>query len=337
MIFSVFQLLLALIVILAAAEFFTNALEHLGQRLQISQGVTGSLFAAVGTALPETVVPLLAIASATPGKTLHEEIGVGAILGAPLMLSTLSIFLMGLFVLRKRGLQGLIRPEPQGFKRDIGFFLVAFIIAALAMFIPHGNSALRTLFSLTLVILYFIYVAMTFRASHGLVNDGEVTQAEYPLLLTRTGCAVNGWSITVQLLLGTGIVIGGAFWFIHGVVEVSAWTGVSVLLMSLIIIPIATELPEKVNSILWIRRGKDTLAVGNITGALVFQGTILPAMGIMLIPWSPREEVLTSVMVTLVAATWLWLASVRKKIPLWWLLPNGLLYVVHLAITFYPR
>ena len=77
-----------LLVILIASELFTNALEHLGDKLGISEGVTGSLFAAVGTALPETMVPLLALLSGTANVSVNEEIGVGAILGAPLMLST---------------------------------------------------------------------------------------------------------------------------------------------------------------------------------------------------------------------------------------------------------
>jgi len=41
-----------------------------------------------------------------------------------------------------------------------------------------------------------------------------------------------------------------------------------------------------VNSFLWLRRGKDTLAFANITGAMVFQGTLLPALGILLTPWA---------------------------------------------------
>jgi cation:H+ antiporter len=46
------ELALMLAIILIASELFTNALEHLGERLGISEGVTGSIFAAVGTALP---------------------------------------------------------------------------------------------------------------------------------------------------------------------------------------------------------------------------------------------------------------------------------------------
>ena len=45
------------------------------------------------------------------------------------------------------------------------------------------------------------------------------------------------------------------------------------------------------NSILWIRKGKDTLAIANITGAMVFQGLLLPVMGIALTDWQlPWEK-----------------------------------------------
>jgi cation:H+ antiporter len=81
--------------------------------------------------------------------------------------------------------------------------------------------------------------------------------------------------------------------------------GVSVLVLSLLLIPVATELPEKVNSLLWAGRGKDTLAVGNLTGALVFQGSLLPALGLWLTPWQPSREVLSAAFVTLIATTWL--------------------------------
>lgn len=106
------ELFLMLIVILIAAEVFTNALEHLGEKLGISEGVTGSLFAAVGTALPETSVPLLALLAGTSDAHVNEEIGVGAILGAPLMLSTLSISLLAFAVLKTEKCMGIsIRKE----------------------------------------------------------------------------------------------------------------------------------------------------------------------------------------------------------------------------------
>jgi cation:H+ antiporter len=327
------QLALMLVIILVAAEVFTNALEHLGERLKISEGVTGSLFAAVGTALPETMVPLLALAGGTPNESVNEEIGVGAILGAPLMLATLTTFLMTLAIVRARGLRGSVVPERTGFVRDMNYFLFAFSLAAAAMFVPHDHWYVRSLFSVGLVGTYVLYVVMTFRASEKLVESGHGTEAPDTMFLSRLRIPTNLLTIIVQLAIGTALLIGGAKGFIDGVQGVSSALGVSALLLSLIIIPIATELPEKVNSILWIRRKKDTLAFGNITGAMVFQGTLLPAIGIMLTPWEPRVEVLSGVIITLVAAAWLRLSARSGGLAVRALLVNGVLYVSYLFVT----
>ena len=70
-------LLISLVVILIGAETFTNALEHFGERLRISEGVTGSVFAAVGTALPETMVPIVAVLAASGDLSVRHDVGVG--------------------------------------------------------------------------------------------------------------------------------------------------------------------------------------------------------------------------------------------------------------------
>lgn len=327
------QLILMLLLILVAAEVFTNALEHLGHKLKISEGVTGSLFAAVGTALPETLVPLLALFAGTANINTNEEIGVGAILGAPLMLSTLSTSLMALAIAKRRGLRGHVQPERTGFHRDLHFFLFAFSLAALAMFIPREARFVRVGLSALLVLTYFIYILLTLRASEKLVQDGHGTEAEDKMLLAHLGVPTNFATILLQLCAGLALLIAGAKGFIGGIEGVSHLLGISALLLSLLIIPIATELPEKVNSILWVRRGKDTLAFGNITGAMVFQGTLLPAIGIMLTPWQPRIEVLSGVLITLLAAGWLRLHSRQHGLPVWALLVNGGFYATYLTIT----
>ncbi|ACT49117.1 sodium:calcium antiporter [Methylotenera mobilis] len=327
------ELLLMLIVILIAAEVFTNALEHLGEKLGISEGVTGSLFAAVGTALPETSVPLLALLAGTQNAATNEEIGVGAILGAPLMLATLSICLMAVSVWRSRGVNGHLRPERTGLARDLSFFIAAFSFAAIAMFVPHSLSAVRYGLSFSMVMIYFVYVMLTLRASKALVEDGHATEAGGDMFLCKLGLPNNMGIIFVQLFLGLALLVGGAKGFISGVEEASHLLGISALLLSLLIIPIATELPEKVNSILWIRKGKDTLAFGNITGAMVFQGTLLPAIGIMLTPWEPRREVLLGIVLTLVAAIWLRYLVQKGGLRVWHLLVNGAIYVTYLCLV----
>lgn len=327
------ELLLMLIVILIAAEVFTNALEHLGEKLGISEGVTGSLFAAVGTALPETSVPLLALLAGTQNMATNEEIGVGAILGAPLMLATLSICLMAVAVWRSRGTHGHLRPERTGLTRDLNFFIIAFGFAAIAMFVPHSLSVVRYGLGFCMVLIYFVYVMLTLRASKALVQDGHATEAGGDMFLCKMGLPNNTLVISIQLFLGLALLVAGAKGFIHGVEEASDLLGISALLLSLLIIPIATELPEKVNSILWIRKGKDTLAFGNITGAMVFQGTLLPAIGIMLTPWVPRREVLLGIVLTLVAALWLRYLVQKGGLRVWHLLVNGAIYLTYLGLV----
>jgi cation:H+ antiporter len=295
--------------------------------------VTASLFAAVGTALPETTVPLLALFAGTEDATVNEEISVGAILGAPLMLSTLSTFLMACAVLPRRGLRGRVRPERSGLVRDLHFVLVAFAVAAIALVVPAQARAVRVAAGIFLLLLYFIYVLRTLRASPELVANGHATVPANRMWLARLGLPNGLWTILLQLGAGTALLLYGAKGFISGVEGVAHAMGVSALLLSLLIIPIATELPEKFNSIVWVRRGKDTLAVGNISGAMVFQGTILPAIGIMLTPWQARTEVVAGILVTLLAAAWLRVLARPAGLPLWALMINGALYLAYLVLA----
>jgi len=240
---------------------------------------------------------------------------------------------MTLAILGSRGARGWVAPERTGFTRDLNYFLCAFVLAAAAMYVPHEQMMVRAFFSVALVGVYVTYVVMTFRASNDLVDAGHGTEAPGKMLIARLGVPTNLATIVVQLALAVALLVWGAEGFIHGVRGVSQALGVSPLLLSLLIIPIATELPEKVNSILWIRRGKDTLAFGNITGAMVFQGTLLPAIGILLTPWVPRIEVVTGIVITLASAAWLRLNVRERGVPVWALLVCGVLYATYLAIT----
>jgi cation:H+ antiporter len=327
---SIGLLIITLFVILFGAEAFTNALEHLGERLKISEGVTGSVFAAVGTAMPETIVPVVAVlAGNSESAHIGEEVGVGAILGAPMMLSTLTLFLMAGFAAVKRGWAGEFRPERSGLQRDLTWFLAAFGLSAVAIFVPHHVMLVRGLFAFALVLMYFLYLMLTIRASARLVVDGHGTEADRPLYLTRIGLPENLAVVILQLAIGLTLIVLGARGFVLGVEGLSAMLGVSALVLSLLIVPVATELPEKINSILWIRRHRDTLAFGNVTGAMVFQGSLLPALGIMLTPWEPRPEVLLGIGLTLFASSYLYLMLRRGHLRPWHLALNGLCYVAY--------
>jgi len=61
-------------------------------------------------------------------------------------------------------------------------------------------------------------------------------------------------------------MLAGAHFFIGSIQSLSLTLGIAPLILSLIITPIATELPEKLNSVIWVGRNKETLAIGNLTG-----------------------------------------------------------------------
>lgn len=337
---NILILLIALIIIVFAANVFCNALEHLGERLKISEGVTGSIFAAIGTALPETIIPILSIISST-NENLNASIGIGAILGAPLMLSTLSLFAMSVAVIKKRGFNGIISPEKTGLKRDLLFFMFSYTLAFIAIFVPKLPAShniiqiINVIISITLGVSYFIYIMLTIKSSNKLVQEGNQTVTDSPLFLTRFKFKKNIVIIFIQLSLGLILLIYLAHIFIEQVNIVATTYHFSPFLLSLIIIPIATEMPEKINSIIWIRHRKDTLAIGNITGAMVFQGSLLPIIGILFTDWSLKNPLpIVGMLITLVATLWFYYNVRRNKIKVWQFGVNGLLYIVNIAICF---
>lgn len=126
---TLITLVLSLAAILAAAIVFTNAVEMLGDRLRLGGGAVGSVLAAVGTALPETMIPVVAIVGAllAGGDAAAEQIGVGAILGAPFLLTTLAMFVVGASALgfhgrRESGVK--LDVDQETTRRDLLYFLV---------------------------------------------------------------------------------------------------------------------------------------------------------------------------------------------------------------------
>src|SRR5881628_3920556 len=114
----------AFVLILVGAEWFTNGVEWLGRELNMTEGATGSILAAFGTATPETLIPVIAILFTNSADS--DEIGVGAILGAPFMLATLVMLLIGVtaFALRRRRGRSTLAIDGPHARRDLSFFLV---------------------------------------------------------------------------------------------------------------------------------------------------------------------------------------------------------------------
>lgn len=291
-------LIVSLFVILFSAELFTNGIEWVGDRLQLSTGVVGSVLAAVGTALPETLIPFVAVLF-FKGEHGHQ-VGIGAIAGAPFMLSTLTLAVCGLsmWIFARRG----SRPAElilhhEVLVRDLRFFSLAYAIGLLGT-LASPNPPVRWVIALSLVGIYWIYLYRTFTHEGEVGVPPEVFHFERLIPEAR----LKLWLIILQAVIGLLGILGGAFLFVGSIEDVSHMLGVPALILSLIVAPIATELPEKVNSVLWARSGKDTLALGNITGALVFQSCFPVAFGVAFTQWALTPSTICTGVVAIVSA-----------------------------------
>jgi cation:H+ antiporter len=288
---AVLLLLASFAVILVGALVFTNAVEWAGNRLALGQGAVGSLLAAVGTAMPETLIPIVAIIGGDEGA---EDVAIGAIIGAPFLLATIAMALVGTSALiyRRRRVQGTeLRAHSPTLERDLVFFLIFF-----ALGVALGAADLPDGVQIPLVVLFVVAYAYYVRRT--LLGGGEVQEIETigPLYLDRTPFRTDpsGRLIAIQFVIGLGAIVGGAHLFVEELLHVAEDIGVDALVLSLILAPLATELPEKANSFFWVRDGKDSLALGNITGAMVFQSTIPIAFGLALTDWNLAQSAIVS-------------------------------------------
>src|SRR3954447_10673734 len=272
-------LVAAFVIILIGAELFTNGIEWFGRKLELAEGAVGSVLAAVGTALPETMIPIIAILSGS-GSSESHGIGVGAILGAPFMLATLAMFVTGaavLVVARGRATRDRMLVDTRVLAHDMRFFAIAYAVAIAAAFLPVDLVWAKWLIAAGLLGIYAWYVKGHFE------DDPEVDAEDLAPLRFRRLDARGHRSdakvprlriVNIQVAAALGFIVVGAFFFVDAVGHLATTLGVDPAILALVIAPIATELPEKFNSVIWVRQGKDTLAMGNITGAMVFQSTI---------------------------------------------------------------
>lgn len=136
-------------------------------------------------------------------------------------------------------------------------------------------------------------------------------------------------AVIVQVIIALVLIVAGAKQFVGSVGNLAGQYGIPAFVLALIIAPIATELPEKFNSIIWVGQGKDTMALGNITGAMVFQGSLITAFGLAFTPWQLNTGGLVSGIITIIAAGFLYaIISYRKKISAPMLIAAGFLYIV---------
>jgi cation:H+ antiporter len=301
-------LLLTLVLLAAAAaviylscEAFVNGVEWLGHRWNLTQTATGTVLAAFGTALPESVVTL--VAAAFGSSSAQKDIAVGAALGGPLALSTVAYGVVAAMLLlgargRGRARDPALHADTPRLRRDQLWFLAVFVIKVGLGLVAF---AWKPWLGLVFLAAYALYT-MNELGAEG--HRDEAAGLEPLKVRPKDPAPAVGWAFAQTL--GAVVVIFAASQFFVGRLEaLGPQIGMSPELVALLFSPIATELPETLNAVIWVRQGKERLALANISGAMMIQATVPTAFGLFWTPWRLHEPLLVAAAVTMAAILYL--------------------------------
>ncbi|MFN2607102.1 MAG: sodium:calcium antiporter [Acidimicrobiales bacterium] len=308
----------AAVAIYVACEWFINAVEWLGLELNVGRVAVGTILAAVGTALPESVVTLVAVAFG--GSSRAKDIGVGAAMGGPLALSTIAYAVAGFVLLsvgrageptqpgreqgrhRRRGAQ--VQADLSRLARDQRWFLAVFVVKV-------GLGLVAFAVKRWLGVLFFATYAVYFRREIGNREGSEGDGHELaPLRLQPRRARPSRAAVILQTAGTLGVIFAASQVFVHQLEWAGPKLGLSATVTALLLSPVATELPETLNAFLWVRQGKVDLALANISGAMMIQATVPSGLGILFTGWRFHAPLILSGAVTMAAIAYL-LATMR--------------------------
>ena len=308
------------IVIYLSCELFVNGVEWVGAKLSVGQKATGSILAAFGTALPESVVTLVAVLG---GNAASKELGVGAALGGPLALSTIAYATVGVTLLlahQKLPKTLATRGEFRNLARDQGWFLMIF---AIKIALGLAAFAWKPWLGILFLAAYAFYVRQE------MSGQGDDEEGEREPLTFQRKAAVPGTAIALlQTGLALLVIFAASRTFVSQLEALGPLLKLPPQLLALLLSPIATELPETMNAIIWVRQGKHRLALANISGAMMIQATIPTAFGLFWTPWLLGAPLLLAAAITAIAVAVMFVAFRAGMISRRLLAAMGLLYLV---------
>ncbi|OOG46761.1 sodium:calcium antiporter [Rhodanobacter sp. C01] len=310
-------------VIYLACEYFVNGVEWFGRKLDLGATATGTVLAAFGTALPESAVTFVAVMF---GKTpAARDIGVGAALGGPLVLATIAYAVVGIALWfnsrRLKRPDRVIRVDHRRLAHDQSWFLAIFVVKVGLGLVAF---AIKPWLGVLFLAAYAMYVWREMRNSDS-VPEEEILE---PLKLRpRQADPALRWVMT-QAIAALVVIAAASRLFVSQLEAIGIAFALPPHLVALVLSPVATELPETINALIWVRQGKERLALANISGAMMIQATIPSSLALFATPWLFDAPLIAAGVVTAIAIVYLWWLFHRGRVDACWLLPVGLLYGV---------
>ena len=336
------------VAIYLACEWFVNAVEWLGVRMRVGNAAVGTILAAVGTALPESIVTLMAVLFGS--RAQGDDIAVGAALGGPLVVGTIAYAVTGATLLYKKsharseqrelvsvGGSGPHHPDVpkradspetgalaggnwQRLVRDQTWFLAIFAVKV-------GLGLVAFAIKPWLGIAFFAVYAVYFVKQMSGKDETASADGLAPLKLQPRRALPSTTAVVLQTL-GTLVVIFAASQvFVRQLEWAGPALGLPAMVVALLLAPIATELPEIMNAVIWVRQGKTELALANISGSMMIQATVPSGIGLLATSWRFDTPLLLAGIATMASVAYLLWLFRTNRVTARRLAGTGLFYV----------
>lgn len=330
MIITILVMIAAALLIYFSCELFVNGIEWVGKVFNISQSAVGSILAAFGTALPESIVTFIAVVFGA--NSSQKDIGVGAALGGPLVLSTLAYAVVGISIVifsGKRKSGSCINVDSEKLARDQVWFMGIFVFKIGLGLIAF---AIKPWLGLLFLLAYGIYFYKEMNT-----DTVEIPEELEPLKFSPKSANPKKSLIIAQTILSLIFIFIGSQMFVHNLGTLSISLGMAPHMVSLLLSPVATELPETLNALIWVRQGKENLALSNISGSMMIQATVPSALGIIFTPWMLDKSLMIAAIITFMAILLIWVTLKRSCLSAKRLSFNAVLYIIFIIGILYIK
>lgn len=276
----------SLTVLLKASDWFIDSAEEIGLSLGISPFIIGVTIVAFGTSLPELAT---SIASVLEGKS---EIVVSTVVGSNITNIALVLGLVAVFVKR-------INLEYNIWHIDMPFlwgsaFLFWFFLR------DYHFSIFEAVLSLIGIVIFLAY---SFKSNN---EEVEIIRKKVT------------WRTYAVLIVGGVFVWLGADFTITAILKLSEIAGIEPELIALTGVALGTSLPEVIVSLSAARKGKTSIAVGNVLGSNIFNTYVVMAIPALIAPLEIPKGINEFILPLMITMTILFgIMANNKKITKW--------------------
>lgn len=318
----VIDLIGSILLVFFASILFVNAVEFIGFKLNISKSFVGSIVSPLFTSFPELIIFLIAIFQIGSNSGYQEAIG--TIFGETFMSSSLSYSLVFLSILLSALFTKKFRKKIDVDKGlSIPYLFITFLFPFSVL--PHYFPFLAYPIGIIFIASYFIYFYVIFKREGAEMFEN----AERPILSKYLG---NITGTTVQVVLSAVLIYVGSNLLLSSLIDFSIMTNMSVLALSIILIPAATAIPETITAMIWAFRGKDTLSIASLVGEKILYSTIYSGFALLIVPWNLDIYVFLSVISTTVISIIYGLSIREGSFKTYYLLFGFVFFIIYIIM-----